>query len=208
VTAPAGFGRSHVAPLLPAFLDEHREMTISLELTDRLVDIVNEGIDVAVRIGALDDSSLVGSKLADNRRVVVASPAYLASRGTPSHPSELARHDCLTFGTYGNQARGWQFLVDGKPVSVRVAGSLECNDGAVLRDWALAGRGLAWRSMWEVGEDLKAGRLAAVLDAFAAPDNAIHAVFPQRRHLPLRVRLFIDYLKNTYGNPSYWHGVR
>jgi DNA-binding transcriptional LysR family regulator len=207
VTAPAGFGRAHVAPLLPPFLDAHPEVTISLELTDRLVDIVNEGIDLAVRIGALDDSSLVGLMLAENRRVVVASPEYLARRGTPTGPSELAQHECLTFGTYGNQARGWQFTLEGKTISVRVTGALECNDGAVLHEWSLAGRGLAWRSIWEVGADLKAGRLVTVLDDFAAPDNAIHAVFPQRRHLPLRVRMFIDYLKNTYGAPSYWGGT-
>jgi len=208
VTAPAGFGRAHVAPLLPAFLDAHRDVTISLDLTDRLTDIVNEGVDVAIRIGALDDSSLVGLKLADNRRVVVASPGYLARHGTPAEPADLANHDCLTFGTYGNQARGWQFTIDGEVVSMRVSGSMECNDGAVLHDWALAGRGLAWRSLWEVGEDLEAGRLVTVLDDYATPDNAIHAVFPQRRHLPLRVRMFIDYLKNTYGNASYWSGER
>lgn len=206
VTAPAGFGRAHVAPLLPAFMDAHPDVTVSLDLTDRLTDIVNEGIDLAIRIGALDDSSLVGLKLADNRRVVVASPGYLARRGTPAEPKDLAAHDCLTFGTYGNQARGWQFVIDGQLVSMRVQGAMACNDGAVLRDWAVAGRGLAWRSMWEVGEDLKAGRLVTVLDAFAAPDNAIHAVFPQRRHLPLRVRMLIDYLKNTYGNAAYWRG--
>jgi DNA-binding transcriptional LysR family regulator len=206
VTAPAGFGRAHVAPLLPAFMDAHPDVTVSLDLTDRLTDIVNEGIDLAIRIGALDDSSLVGLKLADNRRVVVASPGYLARRGTPAEPKDLAAHDCLTFGTYGNQARGWQFVIDGQLVPMRVQGAMACNDGAVLRDWAVAGRGLAWRSMWEVGEDLKAGRLVTVLDGFAAPDNAIHAVFPQRRHLPLRVRMLIDYLKNTYGNAAYWRG--
>jgi DNA-binding transcriptional LysR family regulator len=206
VTAPAGFGRAHVAPLLPAFLEAHPDVSVSLDLTDRLTDIVNEGIDLAIRIGALDDSSLVGLKLADNRRVVVASPGYLAGRGIPAEPKDLAAHDCLTFGTYGNQARGWQFTVNGELVSMRVQGAMACNDGAVLRDWAIAGRGLAWRSMWEVGEDLTAGRLVTVLDDFAAPDNAIHAVFPQRRHLPLRVRMLIDYLKNTYGNPAYWRG--
>lgn len=209
VTAPAGFGRRHVAPLLPAYLDSHPDVTVSLDLTDRLVDIVNEGIDLAVRIGQLDDSSLVGVKLADNRRVVVASPAYLRRRGTPDTPAALSAHDCLSFGSYGNQQRGWQFVVDGKPVAIRVNGPLECNDGAVLHAWALAGRGLAWRSMWEVGEELASGRLVSVLDAYAAPANAIHAVFPQRRHLPLRVRTFVDHLKNTYGNASYWRsGVK
>ena len=204
VTAPAGFGRRHVAPLVPAFLDAHREVSISLDLSDRIADIVNESIDVAIRIGQLDDSSLIGVRLASNQRVVVASPAYLRERGVPAEPAALAGHDCLTFGNYGNQARGWLFTIDGQPSAVRVSGTMECNDGAVLHDWALAGKGLAWRSMWEVRADLAAGRLVTVLDAFAAPDNAIFAVFPQRRHLALRVRMFIDFLKNTYGTPGYW----
>ena len=206
VTAPAGFGRRHVAPLIPAFLDANRDVSISLDLSDRLADIVNEGIDVAIRIGQLDDSSLVGVRLADNQRVVVASPVYLAERGTPRTPADLTTHECLTFGTYGNQARGWLFTIDGQSQAIRVSGAMECNDGAVLHDWALAGRGLAWRSMWEVSEDLRAGRLVTVLDAYAAPDNAIHAVFAQRRHLPLRVRMFIDFLKHAYGDPAYWRG--
>jgi DNA-binding transcriptional LysR family regulator len=204
VTAPAGFGRRHVAPLVPAFLQANPEVTLSLELADRLADIVNEGIDLAIRIGHLDDSSLVGVKLADNRRVVVASPDYLARRGTPREPADLARHQCLTFGRYGNQARGWLFTLNGKLEALRVPGSIECNDGAVLHDWALSGQGLAWRSMWEVAEDLTAGRLVSVLDDYAAPDNAIYAVFTQRRHLALRVRMFIDCLKLAYGSPDYW----
>lgn len=207
VTAPAGFGRRHLAPLLPAFLAANRDVSVSLDLSDRLTDIVNEGIDVAIRIGQLDDSNLVGVQLAANQRVVVASPAYLARRGVPQRPADLAEHNCLTFGTYGNQARGWLFTVEGKPVAVRVSGNIECNDGAVLHEWALAGMGLAWRSMWEVRGDLEAGRLVTVLDAFAAPDNAIHALFPQRRHLPLRVRMFIDFLKATYSSADYWRGA-
>lgn len=207
VTAPAGFGRRHVAPLVASFLDANPEVSISLDLADRLADIVNEGIDLAVRIGMLDDSNLVGIRLAANQRLIVASPAYLAAHGTPLVPGDLVAHDCLTFGNYGNQARGWQLLVDGEPHWVRVSGALACNDGAVLHDWALAGRGLAWRSMWEVGEDLRAGRLRSVLDDFAAPDNAIYAVFPQRRLLPLRVRVFIDHLKNTYASAAYWRNA-
>ena len=206
VTAPAGFGRRHVAPLVPPFIAANPEVTVSLELSDRLADIVNEGFDVAIRIGVLDESSLVGVRLAQNQRVVVASPAYLAARGTPAEPDALAGHNCLTFGTAGNQPRGWWLQVDGRPTPVRVTGTLECNDGAVLHGWALAGLGLAWRSMWEVADDIAAGRLVTVLDAFAAPANAIQAVYPQRRHLPLRVRMFVDYLKATYGDPGYWHG--
>ncbi|NLD53077.1 MAG: LysR family transcriptional regulator [Burkholderiaceae bacterium] len=206
ITAPAGFGRRHVAPLVASFVAANKEVTASLDLSDRLADIVNDGFDLAVRIGQLDDSSLVGVTLAANQRVVVASPAYLEAHGAPSTPEDLARHNCLTFGNDGSQPRGWILRVGGKPTPVRVRGNMECNDGAVLHEWALAGHGLAWRSMWEVSEDIKAGRLSTVLDEFGAPDNAIHAVFPERRHLPLRVRLFIEHLKQTYGDPAYWRG--
>ena len=204
ITAPAGFGRRHVAPLIGPFIAANKDVSVSLELSDRLADIVNDGFDLAIRIGQLDDSSLVGVTLAQNERVVVASPAYLRAHGTPRTPDDLASHNCLAFGNYGNQARGWLLQVDGRQVPVRVGGNMECNDGAVLHEWALAGHGLAWRSMWEVSDDLKAGRLQTVLDDHAAPVNAIHAVYPQRRHLPLRVRMFIDYLRTTYGDPGYW----
>lgn len=208
ITAPAGFGRRHVAPLVPAFVAQHPEVSITLLLSDRIADIVNENIDLAIRIGNLEDSSLVAVRLADNSRAVVASPAYLARHGTPKHPDELAGHRCLTLGPDAPQSRGWQFMVDGEPYAVRGGGPLECNDGAVLHDWALAGEGLAWRSLWEIGDDLREGCLVTVLDEFAAPGTAIHAVFAERRRLPLRVRMFIDMLKNTYASPAYWRGER
>ncbi len=200
LSAPAGFGRRHVAPLVMRFLDANPEVTVMLDLSDRLVDLVNEGIDCAVRIGELSDSSLVSVKLGDMPRAVVASPDYLARHGTPRTPDDLAAHDCLSLG----QQRGWTFRVGGQNVSIKVSGRLECNDGAVLHEWALAGKGLAWRSLWEVGEDLRSGRLVSVLEDLAAPPMGIYAVFPQRRQLPLRVRLFVDALKAAYADPEYW----
>lgn len=204
VSGPAGFGRRHVAPLIPAFTGAHPDVTITLDLSDRVVDLVNEGFDCAVRLGELPDSSLVSLKLGENRRVCVASPGYLARAGTPATLDDLARHHCLALAANANQQRGWMFLQDGRTVSIRVNGTMECSDGAVLHEWCLAGQGLAWRSWWEVGADIAAGRLVSVLDAFAAPPIGIHAVFPQRRHLPLRVRLFLDFLKHTYERPGYW----
>ena len=200
ISAPAGFGRRHVAPLVMQFLDANPEVTVNLDLSDRLVDLVNEGIDCAIRVGELSDSSLVSIRLAENRRVVVASPSYLEEHGTPRALADLAGHNCLSLG----QQRGWLFRDNEEIVSIKVSGQLECNDGAVLHEWALAGRGLAWRSMWEVGEDLQRGTLVSVLDEFAAPQTGIYAVFPQRKYLPLRVRLLIDHLKHSYGNPDYW----
>ena len=205
VTAPAGFGRRHVAPLLPEYQRRHPAVSISLDLTDRIVDLIHEGLDCAIRIGDLPDSSLVAVKLAENRRLVVASPAYLQRHGTPRTPDDLGRHRCLSFGSTGPQDRGWQFRgADGQVFTQRVSGPLECSDGAVLHAWTLAGHGLAWRSLWEVATDLQSGRLVAVLEDFTAPPNGIYAVYPQRKHLPLRVRAFVDQLRETYGAVDYW----
>ncbi len=202
VSAPSGFGRQHVAPLVGDFMLANPEVRVNLNLSDRLVDLLNENIDCAIRIGELTDSSLISVRLGEMRRMVVASPAYLVARGVPREPADLAMHECLSLG----QQRGWVFRdpQGGQVDTIKVGGSFECNDGAVLHEWALAGRGLAWRSLWEVGQDLKEGRLTSVLDAWQAPPMGIYAVFPQRKHLPLRVRLFIDLLKETYSRPSYW----
>ena len=204
VTAPAGFGRRHVAPLLPLFLAQHPELHISLNLSDRVVDIVNEGVDCAVRVGDLPDSSLVSVRLADNRRLCVAAPAYLKRAGVPHHPSELARHDCLTLSSDASQTRGWAFSIAGTLTHLRPSGRLDCSDGQVLHDWCVAGLGLAWRSTWEVEQEVAAGRLCSILDDFIAPPNGIYAVFAHAKHLPLRVRLWIDFLKSTYGAAGYW----
>lgn len=204
ITSPAGFGRRHVAPLVPRFLALHPEVSISLNLSDRIVDIVNEGFDCAVRVGDLPDSSLISVRLADNRRLCVATPAYLKRAGMPRHPSELARHECLTLSSDASQTRGWAFLIDGEVSYLRPSGRLDCTDGQVLHAWCSAGLGLAWRSAWEVEQEIHAGELVSVLDDFAAPPNGIFAVFPHARHLALRVRLWIDFLKHSYGDASYW----
>ncbi len=207
ITAPAGFGRRHVAPLMPGFLARHSDVSLSLNLSDRLVDIAGEGVDIAVRVGDMPDSSLVSVRLADNRRLCVAAPAYLKRAGVPQHPGELGRHECLTLSSDASQSRGWAFSLDGVVSHLRPSGRLDCSDGQVLHTWCLQGQGLAWRSTWEVEADIASGALVSVLDAFAAPPNGIYAVVPQRKHLPLRVRLWIDYLKHHYGDPAYWRAA-
>ncbi|MCI2807374.1 LysR family transcriptional regulator [Eoetvoesiella caeni] len=204
ISAPAGFGRRHVAPLLPRFLAAHPHVSVTLDLSDRLVDLIEERYDCAIRIGDLDDSQIIGVRLADNRRVIVASPAYLAQFGRPNSPQDLALHNCLSFGPQGNQSKGWLLKQDEQLRAVRVKGSLSCSDGSVLHDWTLAGCGLAWRSLWEVREDLEVGRLVTVLDEYAAPPNGIFAMLTERKHLPLRVRAFLDLLKTTYAQAEYW----
>lgn len=203
ISAPAGFGRQHVAPLMPSFLAEHRDVTLTLNLNDRVVDLIGEGIDVAIRIATLSDSNLVGVKLADNKRVVVASPAYIKRHGAPESLDDLARHNCLAISSEGSQ-RGWTFRQNGKNVTLKVTGNMVCNDGEVLHDWALSGKGLAWRSIWEVGTEIESGKLLTVLDEFSAPGNDIYAVFAQRQHLPLRIRALVDFLRRAYARPDYW----
>jgi DNA-binding transcriptional LysR family regulator len=204
VTAPAGFGRRHVAPLVPGFLAAHPDVSLSLNLSDRVVDIVNEAFDCAVRVGDLPDSSLVSVRLADNRRRCVAAPAYLERAGTPRSPGELAKHECLVLSSDASQTRGWAFVVDGEVVHLRPRGRLDCSDGGVLHDWCVAGLGIAWRSTWEVEAEIARGDLVPLLDEHAAPPNGIYAVFPHARLLPLRVRLWIDHLKHSWGDPTYW----
>jgi DNA-binding transcriptional LysR family regulator len=209
ITAPAGFGRRHVAPLVPRFRELHSDVTISLNLSDRVVDLAGEGFDCAVRVGDFPDSSLVSVRLADNRRLCVATPDYLRRHGTPEHPDDLLKFDCLTLSSDASQTRGWAFSLPregGEPelVHLKPGGPLDCSDGQVLHGWCLQAWGIAWRSTWEVEQEIADGRLVEVLAAYAAPPNGIYIVFPQRKHLPLRVRLWIDYLKHHYAQPQFW----
>jgi DNA-binding transcriptional LysR family regulator len=208
VTAPAGFGRRHVAPLVPRFLALHPDVSLSLNLSDRVVDIVNESVDCAVRVGDMPDSSLISVRLADNRRLCVATPAYLARAGVPDSPNDLLRHECLTLSSDASQTRGWAFMVDGHLTHLRPRGRLDCSDGQVLHSWCLQGLGIAWRSTWEVEADLASGSLRTVLDSFAAPPNGIYAVFANAKHMPLRLRLWIDFIKHHYASEAYWRGAR
>jgi len=198
VTAPAGFGRKHVAPWVPGFVQAHAGLSFTLDLSDRVVDLVHDGFDCGIRIGDLPDSSLVSFKLAENRRLVVAAPDYLARRGTPAAPDDLKHHDCLGLSGPGG-VRPWLFAGGRTPRAVKILSVLDCSDASAITDWARAGQGLAWRSLWEVQDDLASGALVSVLDEHAAAPNGIYAVVPQRKHLPARVRAWIDWLKRVYG---------
>lgn len=204
VSAPAAFGRLHVAPHAPAYLAANPNVQISFNLTDHVVDLVREGYELGIRIGGVLDPSFVAVRLATNRRVVCGTPDYFARCGVPRTLEELAQHNCLAFNLQGGQQRGWYFQKEGKPVTIKVNGNLDCNDGELLHRWASEGLGLAWRSTWEIQAQLAAGELVTVLDEFALPDYDIMAVYMQQRHLPARVRSFIDTLKAVYAQPGYW----
>jgi DNA-binding transcriptional LysR family regulator len=208
VSAPAAFGRKHVAPHAPAFISANPDVQISFNLTDQVVDLVREAYDLGIRIGGTIDPSFVAVKLATNQRVVCGSPAYFERYGVPKTLDDLAKHNCLAFNLQGGQQRGWYFQHNGKQVTIRVNGNLDCNDGELLHRWAVEGLGLAWRSTWEIQAQLATGELLTVLDEYALPNYDIMAVYPQQRYLPAKIRFFIDMLKRTYAETGYWMRAR
>jgi DNA-binding transcriptional LysR family regulator len=193
VTAPLLFGRLHVAPVVVEMLEEHRDVTAELMLVDRNVSLVEEGIDVAVRIGKLDDSALVARLLGEVPRVVCASPAYLCRHGTPKAPDELREHECLRFSGL-TPGREWTFIRDGKEVRIAVGGRFNCNVGEPVIDAARAGVGMLMALGYQVAEDLAAGRLVRVLEAFQTPPLPVNAVYHSPRLMAMRVRVFLDLL--------------
>ena len=204
VSAPAAFGRKHVAPHAPDFLRANPDVRISFNLTDRVVGLVREGDDVGIRIGGAIDPNFVAIRLASNKRVVCGTPAYFSKHGVPRTLDDLARHNCLAFNLQGGQQRGWYFQQNGKAVTVKVNGNLDCNDGELLHRWMGEGLGLGWRSTWEIQPELESGALMTVLDDYALPDYDILAVYPQQRPVPAKIRFFIEHLKTVYGQAGYW----
>ncbi|MEM7426442.1 MAG: LysR family transcriptional regulator [Pseudomonadota bacterium] len=205
VTAPAGFGRLHVAPFLPRFVEQNPGLQVRLHLTDRLADVIAEGTDVAIRIADLKQYSFIAKKLASNVRAIVASPDYLERSGTLTTPDDLLNHNCLLLRFPGSQQYQWSLQgPDGTQRTMQVSGNLDSDNGEVLTDWCLAGAGLAIKSMWEVSEHLHDGRLVKVLPDWQPPGHAIHAIYPHSRLMPPRVRAFIDFLAKTYGPRPYW----
>ena len=205
VTTSTTFARYYVSPLLPKFMRQHPQLKVSIDLSDQMHDLIAAGFDVALRIGALDDSSLVARQLAVNRRVLCASPAYLRKHGRPARPEELEQHECLVLA--GTQGRGdlWRMKDRrGREVAVRVRGPLDSSQGEILRDAAVAGLGIAMHSTWHVGDDLRSGRLEVVLPDCKLPDTGIHAVMPQRRLVPPRVRAFVDFMAEHLGGVPPW----
>ena len=204
VSAPAGFGRRHVAPHAPEFQARFPELNLSFDLTDNVIDLVREGYDLSIRIGEVLDPNYVAIKLFSNQRVVCGAPQYFETHGYPHTLEDLAKHNCLTFNLQGGQHRGWTFQRDGRQVAVKVAGNLYCNDGELLFDWAKRGLGVSWRSVWEIQSALESGELVTVLDTFALPSYDIQGVYPQQHYLPAKVRFFIAFLKEVYNRPNYW----
>ena len=195
---PQSFGRRYVIPMIPDFLAANPELRIDVTLNDRFVDLIDEGVDLAVRIGELSDSSLIARRLAPNRRIVCGAPAYFEKNGKPARPTELAGHNCLVY-TYRASRNDWRLICpDGSDEVVTVAGNLEANEAEALYSFMLDGIGLCLLPLWLVGPDLEAGRLEQACPGYHAPDSAIFAVYPPGRHLSPKVRAFVDFLVERF----------
>ena len=203
INAPMSFGQLHLAPAVADFLNGHPGLAIDLTLNDRIVDLVEEGYDVAIRISRLADSSLIARRLVPSRRVVCGSPAYFERHGVPRHPADLRRHNCLLY-SYLPSAEEWQFVGPDGPAAVRVSGTLRANNGDALEAAMLTGLGVALQPTFIAGRDLQAGRLVAVMPDYVDESASVYAVYPHIRHLSAKVRAFIDFLAARFCPAPPW----
>lgn len=194
VNAPSAFGLLHVSPLVPDLLAAWPDLTLDLSLTDRFVDLVEEGVDVVIRIAPElpDSATLVAQRLVSCTQYVCATPRYLKRRGTPKSPADLAEHDCLV---YGLRAPHWTFVVDGKPSHVTVGGRLRVDNSIAIRDACLADAGIAMLPAFYVDDAIRDGKLRVLMPRVAVPRIWIHAVYPRQRHLSTKIRVFIDHVR-------------
>lgn len=203
VSAPDTFGWMHVAPAIPTFRARFPEIAIDLRLEERHVSLVDERLDLAIRIGSLPDSPLVVRRLAPSRLLLCAAPGYLKQCGAPQSPRDLERHACLCFPPLWRDGH-WHLLSRQSQARVPVAGALVTNSAEVLRTAALGGAGIAMLPTWAVAEELRGGALVRVLPAWAPPASVIHAVYPGNRRMSAKVRAFVDHLLRHIGRTPYW----
>ena len=202
VNATLGFGRSHVAPLISAFAKANPDVQVQLQLSVNPPPLNEDSFDVCVRFGEPPDARIMSRRIAPNRRLLCASPAYLARQGTPKVPHDLVQHNCICI-RQGDEAYGlWRLSVGKRTESVKVRGNLSTSDGEIAVNWALAGHGIILRSEWDIARYLRSGRLRLVLEGYQTPPADIHAVYPQRHQVSARVRAFVDFLEAHFSKSS------
>ena len=202
VNTTLGFGRSHIAPLVSQFAKAHPGIEVQLQLTVDPPPLTEDAFDVCVRFGEPPDARVIAHKLAPNRRLLCASPAYLERSGTPKFPADLAQHNCIGI-RQGDQAYGvWRLSTGRRAEAVKVRGNLSSNDGEIAVNWALAGHGIVMRAEWDVARYLRSGRLKQVLENWKTPPADIHAVYPQRHQVSARVRTFVEFLAAHFAKAS------
>jgi DNA-binding transcriptional LysR family regulator len=204
LTAPASFGRQHIAPILPKFLRRFPDVHLNFVMTDEMIDLLGEGVDLAIRISELKDSGFIARKVAPDYRVVVAAPDYIERYGAPQTPADLAHHNCLML----SQQQFWMFNGPDGPERIRVAGNFQCNNGEVIREAALAGLGIALKATWDIAGAIKAGRLKVLLKNYPiSSQTSIWALYPSRRNVPAKVTAFVDFLRENFVSQPYWDTI-
>jgi DNA-binding transcriptional LysR family regulator len=206
LTAPVTFSITYLGGPVSQFLAANPELSVEMQLNDRVVDIVEEGFDLALRISRrLRDSNLIAVKLCTSRTIISASPAYLERHGTPSHPRELFNHSCLRYSNLG-PAQEWTFLdpATGAPIQVAVTGRIITNNGEILRSSAVNGEGIISGPSFIVADDIRSGRLVPILKEFSGPPFGIYAVYPPNRHVSAKVRRLVDHLRKAWGDSPEW----
>lgn len=206
INGPMSFGTMHLAGAVTAFMKDFPEVSVDLDLNDSLVDLIDGGYDLAVRISQLGDSGLIARKLAPSRSMLLASPAYIKEHGAPKHPSQLRDHQCLIYANAPETAI-WTFTRDGETAQSPVRGPLRANNGEILREAAKSGIGLLIDPTFITYEAIRDGDLVPVMPDWCPRQNNIHAVYPHREHLSPKVRAFIDFLAGYFGDPPYWDVV-
>ena len=206
VNATLGFGRSHVSPLISRFARKNPQVQVQLQLSVNPPALSDDSFDVCIRFGAPPDARVVARFIAPNRRLLCASPAYLARHGTPKSPAELVRHNCIGI-RQGEEAYGLWRLSSGRgrhaaAQAIKTRGNLTTNDGEIAVHWALEGHGIVMRAEWDVERHLKSGRLVQVLPQYDTPDADVYAVYPQRHARAARVRAFVDFVAQSLGRPA------
>ncbi len=205
VTTSVDFGRLVLAPLLREFMRRYPDIRVDLMLSNYYLDLIAGGVDVAIRAGHFEDSSLVAKPLGNLPLCLVATPAYLQQYGEPQHPTELEAHECLLYSPVNNPRR-WLFNENGKTLSLVVKGKFQCDNGEVILDMALAGCGLALLPYWMIHEALQRTELRLLLAQYAMPAGDLKMIYPERKHLPLKTRCFLDFMaEHTRGHPAFNH---
>jgi DNA-binding transcriptional LysR family regulator len=204
LTCSIAFGVRHLAPAIAEFSQRYPAMRFEIELSDRMVDIVDEGMDLALRIGDVGSQTLIGRRIGTSQMICCAAPAYLALHGTPTRPADLIAHACLTYA-YAPSSNVWRFRdAEGVEESVRISGPAHANSGQMLASLATAGMGIALEPDFIVAPDVQSGALVPLLAGFTPPATAIHAVYPSRRHLSAKVRALVDFLVAHFATHASW----
>lgn len=198
ISATFGFGRRHITPELSSFARKYPEVEVQLHLTDRPVNLVEQGFDAVIRFGELPDARLTARKLADNRRLICAAPAYLRQHGAPSTPRELQKHRCILLRESDEIYGSWHFRSGARQETVKVRGPLSANDGECALSWALDGHGIIQRSEWDVAPFLRSGRLRVLLEDWQLPSADIYIVFPTKNHLSAKTRALVDFMVSAF----------